>query len=149
MLESRSLKLDLFAPALLAPCIFLGLSLFTYSATDSLDLTEYPPAERTGNACGRSGALLADLAFQGLGVGAYYLLVSLAVLDGWLLMRRSVSDPWLRGIGWVLSIVGLTTLASLSIAAWSPGPVIGPGGYLVRPDAGFWKCTSPAPERSS
>jgi S-DNA-T family DNA segregation ATPase FtsK/SpoIIIE len=35
----------------------------------------------------------------------------------------------LRAIGWVLSLVGLCTLASMCMAG-SPGPVIGPGGYL-------------------
>jgi S-DNA-T family DNA segregation ATPase FtsK/SpoIIIE len=129
MLESRSLKLDLLALALFALSIFLGLSLFTYSPADSLDVLEYPAPTKTQNACGRSGALAADLMFQGLGIGAYYLLISISVLDAWLLTRRPISDRFLRGFGWLLSLVGLSTLASLSLS-WSPGPVIGPGGYL-------------------
>ncbi|MEX2112483.1 MAG: DNA translocase FtsK 4TM domain-containing protein [Pirellulales bacterium] len=129
MLESRSLKLDLAALALFALSIFLGLALFTYSPADSLDVLEYPAPVKTHNACGRSGALAADLMLQGFGVGAFYLLVSISVLDAWLLVRRPVSDRFLRGFGWLMSLVGLSTLASLSLS-WSPGPVIGPGGYL-------------------
>ncbi len=129
MLESRSLKLDLAALALFALSIFLGLALFTYSPADSLDVLEYPAPVKTQNACGRSGALAADLMLQGFGVGAFYLLVSISVLDAWLLARRPVSDRFLRGFGWLMSLVGLSTLASLSLS-WSPGPVIGPGGYL-------------------
>ena len=124
MLESRSLKLDLFALTLFALSIFLGLALFTYSPADSLDVLEYPAPTKTHNACGRSGALAADLMFQGLGIGAFYFLISISVLDGWLLARRPISDRFLRGFGWLLSLVGLSTLASLSLS-WSPGPVIG------------------------
>src|SRR3984893_9942484 len=116
MLESRSLKLDLVALVLLAFAVFLGLALATYDRADSLDVLTYPPPDHTSNACGRSGALLADVMLQGLGLGAYYLFVSLALLDVWLLARRAVSDPVLRGIGWVLSLLGLCTLTSLCVA---------------------------------
>ena len=137
MLETRSLKLDLAALALFALSIFLGLALFTYDPADSLDVLVYPPPAATHNACGRSGALVADLLLQAVGVGAYYILVSMSVLDAWLLTRRPVPDRFLRGFGWLMSLVGLTTLASLGLAGWSPGPVIGPGGYLGAAGRGF------------
>ena len=137
MLETRSLKLDLLALGLFALTVFLGLALFTYEPTDSLDALVYPATGATHNACGRSGALVADLLLQGFGIGAYYILVSLSVLDAWLLARRPVSDRFLRGFGWLMSLVGLTTLASLGIQSWSPGPVIGPGGYLGAAGRGF------------
>ncbi|MGD9721296.1 MAG: DNA translocase FtsK 4TM domain-containing protein [Pirellulales bacterium] len=130
MLESRSLKLDLLALGLFALAIFLGIALFTYDPADSLDGLIYPVPGKSHNACGRSGALAADLLFQALGVGAYYLLVSISVLDAWLLARRAISDRFLRGFGWLMSLVGLSTLSSLLVSGWSPGPVIGPGGYL-------------------
>ena len=129
MLESRSLKLDLLALALLALSIFLGLALFTYDPAESLDGLVYPPPVHSHNACGRCGALLADLAFQGFGVGAYYLLVSMAILDALLLMRQTISAPLLRAMGWSLSLVATCTLASMCGTDWSPGPAIGPGGY--------------------
>ena len=68
--------------------------------------------------------------FTALGLGAYYLLVSLAALDAVLLARRPVGQPLLRLTGWLLSLVGFTTLMALAVPQLSPGPVIGSGGYL-------------------
>ena len=89
-METRNLKLDLVALALLALVAFLGMSLVSYGPADSLDVLEYPASTHTANACGRSGAIAADLLLQAFGVGAYYVLVSLGVLDAWLLVRRPV-----------------------------------------------------------
>ncbi len=127
MAEARSIKVDLAALGLLALCVFMTLALATYDRHDSLDGLVYPPPAHSNNACGRSGAVLADLLLQGLGVGAYYLVMSLALVDAWLLTRRPISDPVLRTIGRFASLVSLCTLASLTTTGWSPGPVIGPG----------------------
>jgi S-DNA-T family DNA segregation ATPase FtsK/SpoIIIE len=127
--EARSLKTDLTALALLALCVFLGMSLATYNRADSADRLVYPAPETVSNACGRSGAIAADLLLQGFGVGAFYLVGSLAVLDAWLLARRPVTQPTLRAVGWGISLVSMCTLASLA-TNWSFGPVIGPGGYV-------------------
>src|SRR5690606_8728941 len=107
MAEARSIKLDLAALALMAMCVFLGMSLGTYDRADSLDALVYPAPDNTANACGRSGALAADLLLQGLGVGAYYFVGSLALLDGWLLARRPVTQPGLRTLGWVMSLLAM------------------------------------------
>ncbi|MEX0979268.1 MAG: DNA translocase FtsK 4TM domain-containing protein, partial [Pirellulales bacterium] len=130
MHEARSLKLDLAALALLALCVFLGLALATYDRAESLDALEYPRPAQANNACGKAGAIAADLLLQGLGVGAYYAIFSLAVVDAWLLARRPVTQGVLRTIGWVVSLLALCTLSSLAGGNWSPGPVIGPGGYV-------------------
>ena len=45
-------------------------------------------------------------------------------------MRREVDQPMLRSVGWIVSLVGLTTLAALVVPNWTPGPVIGSGGYV-------------------
>ena len=47
-----------------------------------------------------------------------------------MLTRRQVGYPWLRGGGWLISVLGVTTLAALATPRLSPGPVIGTGGYL-------------------
>ena len=62
------------------------------------------------------------LLFEAFGLGAYYLLVSLAVLDAVLLTRREVGQPWLRAGGWLLSLLGVTTFAALAVPGLSPGP---------------------------
>jgi S-DNA-T family DNA segregation ATPase FtsK/SpoIIIE len=130
MFDERSLKLDLFALALLAATLFLGLALTTYNPADPPSALVYPAQEHTSNLCGRWGALAANGMFKGFGVGAYYLVFSMAVLDVLLLGRREINAPVWRAIGWIASLVGLTTFAALTGSILSPGPVIGAGGYL-------------------
>jgi S-DNA-T family DNA segregation ATPase FtsK/SpoIIIE len=130
MTEARSIKRDLTALGLLALCVFLALALATYDRGESLDGLVFPRPLQTNNACGRAGAIAADLLLQGFGVGAYYLIASLAVLDAWLLARRPINDAVLRAIGWIVSLPALCTLVALAAINWSPGPVIGPGGYV-------------------
>lgn len=143
MLENRSLRLDLLALALLGMVVFLTVSLVTYEPADPIgrlvapidrfyqpDVLVYPPGEAIGNACGWWGALTADLLFNALGVGAYFLVLSLAVLDIVLLLRRPIETPTLRLAGWLATLVGLTALLAMFLPALSPGPVVGSGGYL-------------------
>jgi S-DNA-T family DNA segregation ATPase FtsK/SpoIIIE len=130
MFEDRSLKLDLCALALLSLVAFLGVSLWTYEATDPPGTVVWPATEVIQNACGRSGALAAHYLLECLGIGAYYLTGSLAVVTFLLLVRRDIDQPMLRTAGWVVSVVGLTTLAALVMPNWTPGPVVGAGGYV-------------------
>lgn len=130
MLQPRSLKTDLFALGVLAVTIFLAASLLSYDPADPPSKLIYPERVETLNACGRYGAQVSTFLFTAVGVGAYYLVLSLAVLDAALLMRRTVGDAWLRMAGWLISLVGLTALASMVAPQLSPGPVIGSGGYL-------------------
>ncbi len=130
MFPQRSLKTDLFALGILAVTIFLAASLLSYDPADPPSKLVYPERVETLNACGRYGAQASTFLFTAIGVGAYYLVISLAVLDAALLMRRSVNDVWLRITGWLLSLVGFTSLVTLLTPQLSPGPVIGAGGYL-------------------
>ena len=143
MFDDRNLKIDLFALGLLAVVVFLGLALLTYDPADPIgelipplnslyqpDRLVYPPNETVQNACGHWGALAADMMLTGVGLGAYYLVFSLAIVDIHLLRRREIDTPMLRGVGWIGSLVGFTTLATTLVPGLSPGPVIGSGGYL-------------------
>jgi S-DNA-T family DNA segregation ATPase FtsK/SpoIIIE len=143
MFDNRSLKLDLFALALLAFLVFLALALVTYNPADPVvelldpldklyqaDSLVHPKNEEIANACGRWGALAADLLLTAFGIGAYYLVVALAAFDVTLLRRREVDSPLLRGTGWVASLLGFTTISAMLVPSLSPGPVIGSGGYL-------------------
>src|SRR5271166_448786 len=114
MLEKRSHKLDVLALALLALCVFLTLSLVTYSAADPPSTLVYPQHAKIANACGRSGAMVAELLLEGIGLGAYFLITSLAVLDAVLLARRKVTEPVLRLAGWGIAMLGVTTLLAMS-----------------------------------
>jgi S-DNA-T family DNA segregation ATPase FtsK/SpoIIIE len=130
MLEERDLKLDLLAMGVLVLTVFLAASLLGYHAADAPSRLVYPEPAEVANLCGRSGALVSAVLLGTLGLGAYYLVVSLGVLAAVLLARRPPGDPLLRLLGWLLSLVGFSTLAAMALPGLSPGPVIGPGGYL-------------------
>ncbi len=149
-MENRSLKLDLVALGLLVLVIFLGLSLATYDPADPVvelvaplnrvfqaDVLVFPQNSDVQNACGKWGALSASLALTGFGVGAYYLVLSLAILDTLLLARRQIDAPVVRMVGWCISLTGITSIAALLAPSFSPGPVIGSGGYLGALGAGL------------
>ncbi len=130
MLEHRNVQLDLFALGLLALSIFLAAALFSYDPADPPSKLVFPERAETLNVCGHSGVLVSRMLFCAFGLGAYYLLFSLVALDAVLLTRRTVDQPVLRAGGWLLSLVGVSTLAAMALPQLSPGPVIGSGGYL-------------------
>jgi DNA segregation ATPase FtsK/SpoIIIE, S-DNA-T family len=130
MLEKRDLKKDLLALGLLALAVFLGAALVSYDPGDPPSKLVYPERAEVLNVCGRSGAFVSRYLFSGLGLGAYYLVISLAALDFMLLARKPINQPVTRTIGWLISLAGLTTLVAMALPQFSPGPVIGSGGYL-------------------
>jgi DNA segregation ATPase FtsK/SpoIIIE, S-DNA-T family len=130
MLENRNLRRDLWALALLAAVIFLAAALFSYDPADPPAKLVFPRHNQPVNVCGYWGAQASHWLFEGLGFGAYYVLVSMVALDAVLLLRRDAGHAWLRAIGWAISLVGFTALAALAVPRLSPGPVIGAGGYL-------------------
>ena len=143
MFENRNLAADLFALGLLVVTVFVGISLFTYDPADPVgeppaplsrfyapDIVAYPQNEATANGCGHWGASAADLLFTAFGICAYYLLISVAVLDYHLLRRREIDTPLVRAIGWVASLAGLAAIVAILTPGLSPGPVIGSAGYV-------------------
>ena len=108
MLEHRRLTLDLLALGLLATVIFLAAALWTFDPADPPSALVFPPHIEPVNVCGHWGAIASRLLFEAFGLGAYYVLLSLAVLDAVLLVRHEVGQPWLRAGGWLLSLVGVT-----------------------------------------
>src|SRR5262245_33489661 len=123
MLENRNLRRDLFALALLALVVFLGVALANYYPADRVptplapiswldepDVLVHPANPQVRNVCGIWGALAAGALLSWLGIGAYYLVVSLAVLDFQLLRRQEIDMPALRTLGWIASLFGATTI---------------------------------------
>ncbi|RIK80004.1 MAG: DNA translocase FtsK [Planctomycetota bacterium] len=130
MFENRSLKLDLFALALLAACAFLCIALATYDRADPPGTVVYPPREACQNACGPAGAYAAHLLYAGVGFAAIYVIGSLVAVAALLVRRREIDQPVLRGIGWATSLAALSTLLSMAAPRSTPGPEAGAGGYL-------------------
>jgi S-DNA-T family DNA segregation ATPase FtsK/SpoIIIE len=130
MFEERNFKRDCLALGLLGLVVFLGVALFSYDPADPPSTLVYPAHAEVTNACGRSGAMAAAFMYESFGMGAIYLVFSLALIDGLMLARRIIDDPVLRVIGWGVSLIGVTTLVAMAMPSLSPGPVIGSGGYL-------------------
>ncbi len=130
MLEKRDLKKDLLALGLLALAVFLVAALVSYDPADPPSKLVYPERAEVLNVCGRSGAFVSRWLFTALGLGAYYLVFSLAALDAMLLARRPLNQPIIRLSGWLISLAGVTTIVAMAAPEFSPGPVIGAGGYL-------------------
>ncbi|MDZ4658902.1 MAG: DNA translocase FtsK 4TM domain-containing protein [Bythopirellula sp.] len=130
MFENRSLRIDLFTLALLAVTALLGGSLATYDPADPPSTLVQPPRTEYQNAVGPIGAYVSHYLLESIGVGAYYFVGSLAALSVVLLLRREIDQPIVRAVGWALSLVALSTLANMLMPNSTPGPEIGPGGFL-------------------
>ncbi|MDA7949850.1 MAG: DNA translocase FtsK [Pirellulaceae bacterium] len=124
---------------MLAILIFLGVSLVTYDRADppvsiaqlwESDVVVYPTHATFQNGCGYWGAFVSTILFALLGVGAYYLLFSMAVADYFLLVRKEISEPLVRLTGWLFSLIGFVGIAQFVFPSYSPGPLVGSGGYL-------------------
>ena len=137
MQQSRNLPLDLLALGLLALVVFLAAALVGYDPADPPSNSVYPPNAKAANLCGPSGAWAAHGLFAAFGCGAYFVVLSLAVWDFLLLARKPIDQPWLRLVGWLLSLMGLCSFAAMFLPSWSPGPAIGAGGYLGAAGRGF------------
>ncbi|MEM9354101.1 MAG: DNA translocase FtsK [Planctomycetota bacterium] len=123
-------KLGLLAVCLLSACALLAVSLWTYDPADPPGTLLHPPREEVSNACGRIGAFVAHHLYASVGLGTFYLMLSLATVAVLLLRRRAIDQPAIRGVGWALSLASLATLAHMALPGYSPGPEIGAGGYL-------------------
>ena len=130
MSRHRNTKLDLAALGLLVLTAFLAAALVSHDPADPPGGLVVPGNPEPTNLCGRFGALVARALLDALGVGAYYLVVSLGALDATLLMRGSLSQPVLRLFGWLLSLAGISALGATALAGWAPAGAIGAGGYL-------------------
>ena len=143
MFPHRNLRRDLVALVLAALVVFLAVALVSYDPADPLpaltaplnvawqaDPLVWPPHEHVHNLCGRWGGLAADGLFRAVGLGAWYVVAGLGALSVALLRGWSIDTPIFRGIGCVASLAGFTALVAMLLPTWSPGPVIGPGGYV-------------------
>ncbi|MEL7496263.1 MAG: DNA translocase FtsK [Planctomycetota bacterium] len=150
MSEERKIRNDIIAVGILALIIFLAASLATYDVKDPAhsasawlnqiyqpDQLVYPERTEVTNACGRLGAWTAALLTDTLGVGSYFLILGLVAMEISLFQRQSIESPWLKTAGWTLSILALTTLATMLLPATWFSQIIGPGGYLGALGSGF------------
>jgi len=152
MAEDRIVRNDVLAVGILGLVIFLVASVVTYSPADPAsqapsallkiyqpDQLVYPANATIQNAGGRLGAWTADLLINVLGVGVYFLIVGLIALEIALFRRSPVESPWLKSIGWAVSLLGLTSLSCMLLPDWTVSPLIGAGGYVGALVSGLMK----------
>ncbi len=150
MSNSRSIRNDIFVVLLLASIVFLVAALVTYDPADDLaqapdwlkriyrpDRLVYPPHLQIRNACGFWGAWFSNLFITSLGYGAFFLVVGLVTLELALVRAQGIANPWVKTLGWMLSLLGLTTLFAYLLPGSAFTPVIGAGGYVGALCRGF------------
>ena len=143
MSEPRKIKFDVEAIVLAALCALLWVSLLTFDAADNIgplvapldrlfqaSQSVYPPNATIQNWCGWGGALIAQMLVEGLGIGAIPLVAGMSVLTLWMFQVQDNFVAPSRQFGWLLVILGFTTLATLLNLRTPQSPAIGPGGYL-------------------
>jgi len=130
MIDYQRLKTDLLALALFAATLFTGLALFSYDASDPPSTLMYPVRADVLNLCGPSGAWLAHHLFNLFGLGAWFVLVSVLLLDLGLFSRNPVRDPWVRGVGASAMLIAICLLLQILAPRLPTAPLIGSGGYL-------------------
>ena len=130
MIDLRRIRDDLFALALFAATIFVGLALFSYNPADPPGTAVYPIEAETANLCGSFGAKLAHHLFTNLGYGAYFVVVCLISSDGRLFSRIGSGGILTRTIGLAIALVAVCVGLQLLLPAFGHGPVVGTGGFL-------------------
>ncbi len=141
--QGRKLELDIEAIVLAGVCLFLWMSLLSYDPADPVtslmapfdrlfqpDISVYPQNAKCTNWCGWAGALVSQMLVQGLGIGAMFAVVGLTVLSLWMFRVQQNYVPAYRQIGWILTIIGMTTIVALVPLETPLSSVIGSGGYL-------------------
>ncbi len=84
-MDLRRLRTDLLALCLLALCVFLALCLWSYDPVDPPGRIAFPARQTPLNVCGLYGAQTAYYLHTALGLGSFFLVFSLLMLD----LRRS------------------------------------------------------------
>ena len=127
----------LFGATLFFVTLFLTIAVLTFDPADPPNQWAWPPNADYRNTLGAAGAVLGGTMLSLFGVGAYYILVSLMVVDlrvfgvgRFFAPNRQYRAHAPSFVGWVLSLIGLTALVTVAAPHLSPGPVVGSGGRL-------------------
>jgi len=126
-MEKPAMLRRAFACLLVAATLFALISLLTY---DSNDVNSVPRPDRPANRCGIMGAHLSHVLMGWLGLGAYLVVVLGAAWGIVFLVRKEITDLWLKLIGAMLLVSAVT--ASLGMIPAGPDWGASWGGNLGR-----------------
>ncbi|MDA7662955.1 DNA translocase FtsK [Pirellulaceae bacterium] len=127
IVANRNLKRDLVALAIAGVAAFIGVSLATYNPADS---TSFDTSIVRDNAFGTSGAIFSSFLVSNLGVTANFLVASLVCIAFWLIRNQEIDLPAMRGVGWLLTLVGGAAFLSLVLPNLVQSFEMGSGGRL-------------------
>lgn len=130
MVETGRLRTDLFALAVLALAVFLGLSLVSFDPADPPAHAIYPLHTQVANLCGEIGAWLSHELFARFGHGAYFVLLSLIVFDLRLFSRENMADPLVRLCGAGMLLVAVCVTLQLLPMPLPQASLVGSGGEV-------------------
>lgn len=130
MIDYQRLKNDILALGLFAATLFTAIALTSYDVADPPSTAVYPAQSVVTNLCGPTGALIAHVLVNAFGLGAWFLLVSLFLIDMGLFSRKQIADPLVRVAGSLIMLVALCLLLQLSAPQLPTAPLVGSGGYL-------------------
>jgi len=130
MINFHRIRTDVMALGLLALTLFVGLSLVGYDPADPPARTVWPARTDVANLCGNLGANLSHLLRNGVGLGAYFILLWMVALDVRLFSCDESGDAISRIVGGSLALIGLCVGLSLLVPGLGSGPIIGSGGYV-------------------
>lgn len=129
-MDLKRIRTDLLALGLLALTAFAAASLVSYDAADPPSTVIYPPRQAVLNWCGTAGAYLAHFLRMGFGLGAYFVLLSLAACDVELFSRNDTQRSWPQWLGTGLVLTASCIALHLLLSRLEGAPLVGSGGYL-------------------
>ncbi len=130
MLDLRRLRDDMLALVLLGVIAYLGISLLSWDAADPPATQMYPAREVPLNWGGYVGAYLAFAMRALIGIGAYFVWLSLLAVDVRLLTRREVRGWGAVAFGWSLLLIAICCSLQMLAPGFAGGQIVGSGGYL-------------------
>ncbi len=129
-MDLRRLVTDVLALGLLAATVFVGVSLLGADSADAPARVVHPVPEHVANPGGPLGAKVAHTLRSGLGLGAYFVLAAMAVVDLRLFSRHELDRKFWRALGWTFAATAVCLVCTLYVAPTATGPVVGSGGYV-------------------
>lgn len=130
MWDFHRLRTDLTALALFAATLFVGLSMLSFDPADPPARMVHPVRDVPLNLCGELGAELSYGLRAAFGLGAWFLVVALAVFDFRLLSRGREEALRQKAIGTTMMLGSLCVVLHLLAPELGAGQVVGSGGYL-------------------
>lgn len=128
--DFRRLRDDLLSLVLLGAVAYLGLCLVSWDAADPPATQTYPIRAAAHNWGGNLGAYLAYGLRAVVGLGAYFVWLSLLAIDVRLFSRREVIGWGAVAFGWSLLLIAVCVGLQLLMPGLGGGQIVGSGGYV-------------------